>query len=356
MITDIHLQQFRSYKDDSFEFSKGVNIIVGPNASGKTNLLEAILVVARGASYRAKDSELIEFGKTWARAEAHTLTNDIRAVQLTHEADHTQKQYKINGQTFQRMNLTKSLPVIVFEPNHLQLLSGSPELRRQFLDDLLEQTTPSFSSARRQYKRALAQRNTLLKRGYRLGHAQIFAWDVRLSGLGEQIAQARIGLIGDMNKKVESLYRKLSKTKSSIRLNYRTSFSGDSYASGLLHKLEVHQAEDFERGFTAYGPHREDLEVFLDNHLAQEIASRGEARTLLLVLKILEAEIIEQAREVRPILLLDDVFSELDGARRQALTKFLQPYQTFITTTDADVVLQHFTESANIIPVQEFKG
>jgi len=179
---------------------------------------------------------------------------------------------------------------------------------------------------------------------------------VRLSGLGEQIAQARIGLIGDMNKKVESLYRKLSKTKSSIRLNYRTSFSGDSYASGLLHKLEVHQAEDFERGFTAYGPHREDLEVFLDNHLAQEIASRGEARTLLLVLKILEAEIIEQAREVRPILLLDDVFSELDGARRQALTKFLQPYQTFITTTDADVVLQHFTESANIIPVQEFKG
>jgi DNA replication and repair protein RecF len=110
---------------------------------------------------------------------------------------------------------------------------------------------------------------------------------------------------------------------------------------------------DRERGFTTHGPHRDDFTLLLGGHNARTAASRGETRTLILILKILEVQLLEAAREHPPLLLLDDVFSELDGARRQALTKFLQPYQTFITTTDADVVVQHFTEAAHIIPLEK---
>jgi DNA replication and repair protein RecF len=118
----------------------------------------------------------------------------------------------------------------------------------------------------------------------------------------------------------------------------------------MLRKLETNAEIDAERGFTSYGPHREDFELTLDTHLAQEAASRGETRTIVLALKIMELRLLEAARHQTPLLLLDDVFSELDGVRRRALTSFVQTYQTFLTTTDADVVIKHFTDST-IIPL-----
>src|SRR4051794_3705374 len=123
MITDIRLQNFRSYGDDSFEVSPSVNIIVGPNASGKTNLLEALLVLARGSSYRAKDSELIMFSKPWSRLDAHMEHGSERIVKLVQEPSPS-KSYDIDGKPYRRLSLAHSLPVVLFEPNHLQLLSG----------------------------------------------------------------------------------------------------------------------------------------------------------------------------------------------------------------------------------------
>ena len=352
MITDIRVQNFRSYNDDSFELSPAVNIIVGSNASGKTNLLEAVLVAASGASYRAKDAELVQFDKPWARIKAHTK-NDSRIVTIKIDETGIKKQFKINDQTYLRLSLQKSLPVVVFEPNNLRMLSGSPELRRQFLDDLLKQIRPGFGVTYRQYKRALAQRNALLKKGYRIAEAQLFAWDVRLSELGARLANARHQLVKQMNSVAEQTYNELAGAKLKVEFVYQAAIDIDNYATDLLGKLEDSARSDCERGFTSHGPHRDDLQIYLDGHLAQESASRGEMRTLLLVCKVIETNLLEQARDVKPILLLDDVFSELDGARRQALTKFLQSYQTFITTTDADVVIQHFTEQANIIPINK---
>ncbi len=331
MISDINLQNFRSYKNDSFELSPNVNIIVGPNASGKTNLLEGVLLLAKGSSYRAKDADVVQFKKPWAKIEAHTTAGDSRVIKIQKDGEQTSKIFEINKQKFQRLSLPKTLPVVLFEPNHLQLLDGGQELRRQ-------------------YRRALSQRNALLKRGRSSAH-QLFAWNIRLSELGAQLAQARLGLVKSMAEQIDAIYKRLAKTKEKVELNYQSAIAAENYASNLLHKLETNEAADFERGFTAYGPHRDDLQIFINKHLAQEAVSRGETRTLLLVLKVLEAQLLEQARDLRPLLLLDDVFSELDGARRQALTKFLHGYQTFITTTDADVVIQHFTETTNIIPL-----
>ncbi len=349
MITDIRLQNFRSYGDVSFELSPGVNIIVGPNASGKTNLLEALLVLARGGSYRARDPELVHFNKPWSRLDSNDSSGGRRTVKITAEPTPA-KQYEIDGKPLKRLMLQHALPVVLFEPEDLRLLSGGPERRRDYMDDLLEQTTPGYGVLRRKYRRALVQRNTLLKQHG--SKNQIFPWDIRLSELAGQIVRARTSLVDRLNKDVPGLYRKLSGTKTKVSLGYQNRWPVENYETKLLKELETNLELDRARGFTGSGPHREDLVVEFGGHLAQDTASRGEIRTAVLALKILELKILEDLRDAHPLLLLDDVFSELDGRRRHALTDYLASYQTFITTTDADAVLKHLTTvTSNIIPV-----
>ena len=347
MISDIRLQHFRSYTDAYFELDPGVNIIVGPNATGKTNLLEAVLVVARGSSYKAKDGELIQFGQDWARLDAQSPAGQ-RTVKIKGEPVPA-KSFDIDGQNLTRLHQTKMLPTVLFEPNHLLLMTGSPDLRRTFLDDLIEQTESGFGAVRRHYRRVLAQRNSLLKKNPKDLAQQLFVWNVRLSELGGQIAKRRQALIVRFNQLAPELYVRLAGRDNHITLEYASRFHIGHYESQLLHKLESGTELDVLRGFTAYGPHRDDLQIFIDGHLMQESASRGETRTLVLALKILELQILEDARNQRPILLLDDVFSELDTKRRQALTGYVEQYQTFITTTDADEVLTSFNSAYTLI-------
>jgi recombinational DNA repair ATPase RecF len=188
MIQDIRLQHFRSYADDSFEFSPAVNIIVGPNASGKTNLLESILVVARGGSYRVKDTDLVEFGAPWT------------------------------------------------------------------------------------YKRTLAQRNSLLKKGYDTARSQIFAWDVRLSEQAGKIVQARQELVLRLDTRCQELYKELSHTETQTTLKYHSPLPLLHYESHLLKQLEARLELDVLRGFTSLGPHREDMTVEFDGRHAAKPA------------------------------------------------------------------------------------
>lgn len=350
MLESIRLQNFRSYVDDSFEFDPGVNIIVGPNASGKTNLLEAVLMVARGSSYRAKDAELLQFDAPWARLEART-PDGARIVKLQKEYVTAKKTFEIHEQLFQRLSLQKTIPIVLFEPNHLSLLTGSPELRRTFLDDLIEQMLPGFSTTRRAYRRVLAQRNALLKKGFHAASSQVFVWNLRLSELGGRIASERLKLIESIQKLATETYQGLSGTDAKVSVNYESTCSIEQYETSLLRSLEKNLERDCLLGFTTAGPHRDDMRVLLNGRPVEETASRGETRSLILMLKIVELQLMGAARGMTPLLLLDDVFSELDGKRRHALTVHLQKYQTFITTTDADVVLKHFTESCNIIPL-----
>lgn len=350
MISDIRLQYFRSYSDETFEFDDGVNIIVGPNASGKTNLLEAILVTARGSSYRVKDSELVQYDQPWARLDAHDDT-ELRTVKIVREPT-PGKTYEIEGKVLRRLSANKTLPTVVFEPNHLLMFSGAPELRRSYLDDLLEVLRPGYGTLRRDYKRVLAQRNALLKRHGHAAAGQVFPWNVRLSELGGRIARGRMELLEAMNTRASELYGSLAHKPSDITLEYESKLqAAGSYESVLLKTLEANFDLDVARGFTGAGPHREDMRVLINGQLAQTSASRGETRTAVLMLKILELQMIQDVRGQAPLLLLDDVFSELDGARRQALTSYLHSHQTFITTTDADVVVHHFIDQCHIIPL-----
>ncbi|HET6924581.1 MAG TPA: DNA replication and repair protein RecF [Candidatus Saccharimonadales bacterium] len=347
MISEVRLQHFRSYTDARYSFSPQVNIIVGPNASGKTNLLEAVLVLARGSSYRAKDGDLIAFGEPWARLDA-LADEEARTVKLVAEPL-PMKSYDIGGKPFKRLSLQHSLPVVLFEPNHLQLLHGSPDQRRNYLDDLLEQLTPGYSGYRRNYRRVLSHRNALLKRSRLPSNEELFPWNLRLSELGAVMSRARAALVARANEQLDGLYKDMSGVTTTVAMKYHHHFPLETYESRLLHRLESELSTDLMRGFTAAGPHREDFELYFNDTPADETASRGETRTAILALKVIELQELATARGQTPLLLLDDVFSELDASRRAALTAHLQPYQTFITTTDADVTARVFKKHATTI-------
>lgn len=350
MINDIRLQHFRSYEDASFEFGAGVNIIVGPNGSGKTNLLEAIQVVSMGRSYRVPDVDLLRLGAPWFRLDAHLDSGMQSRVVKFVSFPRQVKSYELNEASHRTLKLEQVVPIVLFEPNHLFLFQGVPDLRRNYIDDIIEQTTPGFATYRKQYRRVLRQRNTLLKRGVVSGQ-ELFPWNLRLSELGAVIARERQRLVQLFDDELSELYGLISNGKKYVHMSYDMRFPAETYETHLLYKLESSLDHDIARGFTAYGPHREDIILTFDSHKAAEVASRGEIRTAVLALKILELERLEVARGVAPVLLLDDVFSELDGTRRRALTTYLQKYQTFLTTTDADVVIKHFTDST-IIPLR----
>lgn len=351
MIESLRLQQYRSYDDETFEFDDGVNIIVGPNASGKTNLLEGVLVVCRGNSFRARDSELIKFDRPWARLDAKVASH-FRTVKITKNGNGTTaKQFTIDNNNLSRLPLNRQLRTILFEPNHLMILHGPPEARREYLDGVLSQIEQGYARQLRDYKRALAQRNALLKQGTRAS-SRLFAWNIRLSELGGNIAAARTAIVDSLANHLKTTYMSLTGSKNTnITITYTTICRVDDYASSMLSQLEARQDTDIERGYTTIGPHRDDITLFFGGRPAAEVASRGETRTVVLALKIIELGLIGDAFGQKPVVLLDDVFSELDGKRRKALTEVIKGYQTFITTTDADVVVQHFMGNCRIIPL-----
>lgn len=347
MISGARLQNFRLYADDSFEFESGVNIIVGPNASGKTSLLEAVMIASVGRSYRGRDNEVIMHGKPWARIDIYGEGAE-RVVKLQLVGDKAKKTIEFDSKKVTRMPAAKRIPYVLFEPNHLLLFHGGPELRRDFLDELLSQMKPEYGVTLRHYKRALLQRNSLLKSGHATKDS-LFVWNLRLSELGGAIVAARQEIIQAMQKDLQGIYHGLTQAQAQIDVTYETSCNLNNYASSLLHKLEQNMQRDIERGFTVYGPHRDDLGVYLHGYSIRESASRGEIRTLVLACKIFEQEQIFKTIGRMPIFLLDDVFSELDGSRRKALTSYLKNSQVFITTTDADVVIKHFSKNCNVI-------
>lgn len=345
----VELKNFRSYSEYSFELEPGVNIVVGPNASGKTNLLEALYVLSRGKSFRVRDRDLIKYGKNWLRIIGRHGTNTRTIKIKTGTQDkRPEKTIEINKTTKKRLLTDDILPVALFEPSHLRLLTGSPKRRREFLDQIIIQTQPDYSQTIRKYERSLKQRNALLKRGGFVGD-ELFVWNIKLAELGSQINRRRNQLIRALNRKASGIYSEIAKQKTAVRFIYHNSIEAKDYATTLIRRLNQPE-NDLRYGFTRVGPHREDFLVKINSKPSQQTASRGETRTLVLSAKIIEIKLLEKQTGKKPLLLFDDVFSELDGARRNALAKYLSDYQTIITTTDADAVVKHFLmQSINVM-------
>ena len=206
------------------------------------------------------------------------------------------------------------------------------------MDDLVEAVHPEYAPVRRSYKRCLAQRNRLLKTQPPNVRNQLFVWNIKLSELGSQVVENRKNILTSINAALPGLYGAISNGSNRANVSYVTNIDAKQYGSTLLHKLEQHTEFDLARGFTSYGPHRDDMGATINDYDIRDSASRGEVRSAVLALKVIELRLVESAYGAKAILLLDDVFSELDGTRRESLTRLITEHQTFITTTDADMV------------------
>lgn len=349
MIHGLRLQHMRLYTDETFEFDPGVNIIIGPNASGKTTIIEALSVLTGGSSYKSHDGDMVQHDNEWMRIDA-TFDSHSRVLKLQKRGELWQKTLIIDDKPLQRMMPARMLPYVLFEPDQLQLITTQPDLRRSLIDDLIVQTKPQYATMRKQYKRLLAQRNALLKREHTRPE-DYFVWNLRLSEFGGAIVRERLSMLNELNKRLGDTYSSVAGAQHTITMTYAPLCDVEQYETDMLRQLELRLDTDKQRGYTTRGPHRDDVLITLNEKALQTSASRGEIRTLLLALKVTEALIIEETRDQKPLLLLDDVFGELDGKRRHYLTDVLQTYQTFITTTDADVVVGQFGSTSKLIPL-----
>lgn len=337
LLTRISLANVRSYELTSFQFDPHVTLILGRNGTGKTSVLEGIYLSYRGTSFRGRDRDIISHTSRRAVLKLETDTGK-RRIQLAVQDDKTKKEFTIDDRTSARLPARSRLPVVLFEPDELRLLSSSPQRRRQFIDGVLERLYPDYATALSRYTRVLLQRNELLKQRESMSEAawdsHLFAWDVKFSELAETIVRRRRELIAVSNERLSNLYSQMAGASHAVTVHYSDSTPDERYTQDILKKLHANRIGDSYRGFTSVGPHRDDFLISLDGHPAANTASRGEMRTIMLAYKLLEVALQEETSGIRPLILMDDVFSELDVVREQRLMDALKHYQTVITATD----------------------
>ncbi len=329
-ITKLSVQFVRSHDQFVLDLSPEVTVLVGQNGAGKTSLLEAIYIGLLGTSFRGTDKEVLQNNQDWWRIDLKDAEENVRSILFDYKKQSGKKKIIINDSVSYRMKLADKYPVVLFEPDDLQLLSGSPTRRRNFIDRMISQMDPLYSSHLRRYERALKQRNTLLKSELATGD-DFFPWNISLSEHGAYIIERRIQVIEQLNYFLTDEYRKISQNDDVISLHYSNTYIGDVRGK-MLSELEDSFSRDKILGYTSVGPHRHDFVSNFNDAVLSSVASRGEVRTMLLALKFIESHLIEKATGKKPIVLLDDVFSELDSTRQMALTK-LQGHQIIITST-----------------------
>ena len=330
IVSKLAVQNVRSHERYEITLDKGVTVITGSNGSGKTTLLESIYLALQGTSFKGSDSDMLRTNGPWWKIDLLLNDQDKRTVKFEPLKQTARKQFIVDGKTTARLAPKNKYPIVLFEPEDLRLLNGSPARRRQFIDRFIAQLNPLYGTSLRKYERALRQRNNLLKR-FNTSPDELFAWDVTLAEHGAYLIEQRIAFIEKINSQLNGAYHDIATTDDEVSMHYSHTFVGD-VKQKILAELHAHVERDKMLGNTSVGPHRHDV-MFELNHLpAQSNASRGEVRTIVLALKFLEIEIIEKITNITPLVLLDDVFSELDENRQNQLLQ--GKYQTIITTTE----------------------
>ena len=331
ILKTLRVQNFRTHSDFILEIGEKSTLISGANGSGKTSLLEAIYFALQGTSFRSSDKEILRNdGSSWFRIDLKDSKDSLRTIIFNDAVQKSKKQFLVDGNKKARLSANLRIPVVLFEPDDLQLLSGSPTRRRNFLDYFLSQIFPSFQLALARYNKALKQRNNLLKRD-NVSKDELFPWNLMLAEYGAEIISKRQDFLELLNSKIEEVYFEISGIKDEIKIDYL----GEKVSKNeILAILSENIERDKILGYTNFGPHKHDIQFIFNKKPAQNVASRGENRSLVLALKFIETDILADLTSKRPIVLLDDVFSELDDDRQKLLTKHFSKYQTIITSTN----------------------
>jgi DNA replication and repair protein RecF len=339
-VTGVSLRDFRSYASAEVPLGPGLTVVTGANGAGKTNLLEAIYVGCTGRSCRtANDRELVRFGQPLARVEVSALGPDGEHTVAVGIEPGEGKRLQVDGAAVERLADVEVRPLAaVFLPDRLELVKGAPALRRAHLDQVVAALWPARAETRRAYARALAQRNALLSR-VRAGAAArdaLGAWDLELARQGVALAADRAGAVAELATPFAAAAADLG-LDGEPGLEYRPRSRAAS-AQELAAELAERLPGDLERGFTGHGPHRDELLLSRGGRELRVYGSQGQQRLALLSLLLAEREAIAAVRGAAPLVLLDDVMSELDHERRERLVARLAGGQALVTTTDLEHV------------------
>lgn len=340
ILTHLTLQNFRSYSKASFDFSDETTLIVGPNTSGKTNLMEAIVLLATGESFRAeRDQEMVQFGEEIGRVVGADGETKLEVVLLKEGP----KKFLLNGIAKRRVDFAGQLHVVLFSPLDLDLITDSPNLRRRFLDAVLSQVDREYRLAIAEYAKVLRQRNVLLERTRETGvrdRQQFAFWDAMLIRHAELVTKKREEFLAFVNASEKAAFP------------FVVSYDRSTISKA---RLAQYEAQETAAGATIVGPHRDDFALsFFDNergemHDVRLFGSRGQQRLAVLQLRLLERSFIEEQTGDRPMLFLDDIFSELDSKHIHHVLSIVGQQQTVITTTHKEFIPGKLLKTMSVI-------
>ena len=372
----LKLSNFRNYESINLELEPGTILLHGDNGHGKSNLIEALYLLAIAKSSRAStDGEMV---RSHNANDAHTQVsaiivrdNDEVSVQIDLVADtlssinnietaSVKKQIRVNGISRRAIELIGEITAVMFSAQDLNIVFGSPALRRKYLNILISQTDTKYLREMQTYQHVIYQRNQLLK-SIRIGHSnpsELDYWDSQLVTTGQYIIQRRTETVSKLAKMCDPIHKSLTSKEQNMDLMYVPSVDLDTQDSILKDAfratVENRRDHDIAAGVTTAGPHRDDLQIQLDGMDVNTYASRGQCRSVVLAMRLGEARYLSESRMQEPILLLDDVLSELDEMRRSKVLEYLCGYQQcFVTTSDISTVESRFVDNMSVFTIRD---
>ena len=341
VLKELRARSFRNIKEESVRFSPGVNLLFGNNAEGKTNLLEAVYYFARGKSFRgAKDSELCRFGDGYFEISAE-FSGGGREQSLLYRYTGREKIRRKNGAPVDTAaDMIGHFRAVLFHPEHLLLVKGSPSLRREFLNVAISQVEPSYLAEYAGYQKILEERNSLLKfmkGGFPTEEAELSVWSERLAEAAARVTAARYRYVRHLSPFAEEILSEISEGRERLSLSYLTEVEEEDIGKMKEKYYSLFTSDprrEVAAGFTVFGPHHDDIGIAIGGHPAREFASQGQQRSVTLALKLAEGEVSRKITGEYPTFLFDDVMSELDGGRRRFLLSSLRERQIVLTACD----------------------
>lgn len=351
-IKSILLKNFRNYSDLNLNLGSKLNILYGDNAQGKTNILEAIYICAMGRSQKAQhDREIIKLNETEAHIQTYVIDENLESKIDVHLKKDLKKGVAINGLPIKKLSqLLGTIYVVIFSPEDLQLIKNGPSERRKFIDMEICQLSSVYYYNLQQYYKVLKQRNNLLKTLLKnpLNKDTIFVWDKQLVLYGKKIIDARVEFIDKINKIASQIHYKITGEAEKLNIQYMPSIKVNDFEL----KLTKHLDKDIMYGNTLIGPHKDDLKFYINENDVKIYGSQGQQRTTALSIKLAEIELIKEETSNKPILLLDDVLSELDESRQSYLLGNISDIQTILTCTGIEDSIKKYIHKATVYQIK----
>ena len=340
-IKKVYLKNFRNYKSLELDVEKGLNVIYGSNAQGKTNFLEALNVASIGKSFKSvTEKEMIFFGERFADIRVDYFSSGRDMYNTIRLFTEKKKMVTLNGVNLVKMSeLVGKLTVVVFTPGELSLVKDGPAFRRRFLDMMICQLRPGFMGTLSAYNRLIEQKNKLLKEIKQKPYVSetLDIWDEQLASYGAEIMLQRKLYLERIMTYAEKYHLEISKEKEKLSAKIKSSVKDEeNIREALKEALSLNREREIFLASSVIGPHRDDIEFFINGNSAKVFGSQGQQRTLVLSLKLAQKDLFYDETEEEPVLLLDDITGELDTQRREYLFSKIKNSQVFITCTDTD--------------------